>query len=178
MATNNQTNNKTGRGPIRNHYRSLTQALAVAMPKCIIWREADNGTPVSAKELFDFSQKRDVEHPLREEEFYMVSREGAIGLSPGLEWLTRWMFIPMEPCKERDFVFLKMQEELQTEAEVKKAVEEAVQRGLAAEKAAKAAEPAATDSPYRMMNFCEICGAKLPAGAKFCTNCGNKLENN
>ena len=108
----------------------------------------------------------------------MVSREGAIGLSPGLEWLTRWMFIPMEPCKERDFVFLKMQEELQTEAEVKKAVEEAVQRGLAAEKAAKTTESTATDSPYRMMNFCEICGAKLPAGAKFCTNCGNKLENN
>jgi len=178
METNNQTNNKSGRGPILDHYRSLTQALAVAMPKCLIWRETDNGTPVSAKELFDFCQKYDVEHPLREEEFYMVSREGAIGLSPGLEWLTQWMFIPMEPCKERDFVFRKMQEDLRTEFAVEKAVEEAVQHGLAAEKTAKATEPPATASKHNTMNFCEICGAKLPAGANFCTNCGNKLENN
>ena len=69
----------------------------------------------------------------------MVSREGAIGLSPGLEWLAKWMFIPMEPTQERDFHIYMMQEELQMEAAAEKAVEEAVTKGLAAEKATKAA---------------------------------------
>ena len=175
----------SGRGPVAGHYRMMTQALAVAMPKCVVWRETDNGTPVTAKELFEFCRKHDEEHPLRPEQFYMVSREGAIGLSPGLEWMTTWMFLPMEPCKERDFAFRNMMEELHTESEVEKAVEEAVQRGLAAEKAAKqaAAAPSAsapTPEPVtevEEMNFCPFCGTKLPAGSKFCSNCGNNLEN-
>lgn len=142
MATNNQTINTSGRGPVAGHYRTLTQALAVAMPKCIIWRETADGKPISAKELYDFARKHDEEKPLSPEQFYMVSREGAIGISPGLEWLTRWMFIPMEDCQEREFVFRNMQEELWVEAAEEKAIEEAVQRGLAAEKAAKAAAAA------------------------------------
>lgn len=116
MESKNPTNNITGRGPIFDHYRSLTHGLSVAMQMCIVWRETDNGIPVTAKQLFDFCQKYDAKHPLREEEFYMVSREGAIGLSPGLEWMTQWMFIPMEPCLERDFIVHKMQEELRAEA--------------------------------------------------------------
>ncbi len=147
MATNNQPINTSGRGPVAGHYRTLTQALAVAMPKCIIWRETGEGTPISVKELYDFARKQDEESPLSPEQFYMVSREGAIGISPGLEWLTRWMFIPMEPGQEWDFVFRNMQEELQTEAAVEKAIEEAVQRGLAAEKAAKVAAAAAPKAP-------------------------------
>ncbi len=147
MATNNQPINTSGRGPVAGHYRTLTQALAVAMPKCIIWRETGEGTPISVKELYDFARKQDEEKPLSPEQFYMVSREGAIGISPGLEWLTRWMFIPMEDCQEREFVFRNMQEELQTEAAVEKAIEEAVQRGLAAEKAAKAVAAAAPKAP-------------------------------
>lgn len=185
----------SGRGPVAGHYRMMTQALAVAMPKCVVWRESENGTPVTAKELFEFCRKHDKEHPLRPEQFYMVSREGAIGLSPGLEWMTTWMFLPMEPGKERDFAFRNMMEELHTESEVEKAVEEAVQRGLAAEKAAKQAAaapsapapsaaapsaPAPTPEPVteaEEMNFCPFCGTKLPGGSKFCSNCGNNLEN-
>lgn len=155
MENNNQTDNKSGRGPIFNHYRSLTEALAMAMTKCIVWRETEKGTPVSAKQLFDFCQKYDAEHPLREEEFYMVSREGAIGISPGLEWLTRWMFIPMEPCKERDFAFRKMQEDIREE--------------LQEEQKAEAA-------PDLAPKFCTHCGAKLALNSRFCTSCGKPID--
>lgn len=189
----------SGRGPVNGHYRKMIQALAVAMPKCVVWRETDNGMPITAKELFDFCRKHDEEHPLRPEQFYMVSREGAIGLSPGLEWMTAWMFIPMEPGKERDFAFRNMMEQLHTESEVEKAVEEAVTKGLAAEKAAKeaAAKAAAVAPPpipptattasvppappfiseAHTMNFCPFCGTKLPARNKFCSNCGKNIEN-
>ena len=36
----------------------------------------------------------DKEHPIKDHSFYMVSAEGAIGVSPGMEYLTKWMFIP------------------------------------------------------------------------------------
>ena len=151
METNNQNIKTSGRGPVNGHYRKMMHALAVAMPKCIVWRETEEGTPITAKDLYEFAKKHDEEHPLNPEQFYMVSREGAIGLSPGLEWLTKWMFVPMEPTQERDFHIYMMQEELQMEAAAEKAVEEAVTKGLAAEKAAKAATvaPPPVASPTR-----------------------------
>lgn len=140
------------------------------MQKCFVWRETENGTPYTAKELLAFAQTQETEHPLQPEQYYMVSREGAIGLSPGLEWMTTWMFIPMEPCKERDFAFRNMMEELHTESEVEKALEKAVQEGLAREKAAAAGQ----ETPA--FQFCPYCGAQIEYGAKFCGNCGSKIE--
>lgn len=147
METNNQNIKTSGRGPVNGHYRKMMHALAVAMPKCIVWRETEEGTPVTAKELYEFAKKHDEEHPLNSEQFYMVTREGAIGISPGLEWLTKWMFVPMEDCQERDFAFRNMLEELHTESEVEKAIEKAVTEGLAREKAAKAAAQTARVAP-------------------------------
>jgi len=185
----------SGRGPVNGHYRTFSHALAIAMQKCFVWRETENGTPYTAKELLAFAQTQETEHPLQPEQYYMVSREGAIGLSPGLEWMTTWMFIPMEPCKERDFAFRNMMEELHTESEVEKAIEKAVQEGLAREKAAK--EQAATAQPAPdngqsgaagvsvngqsetpAFQFCPYCGAQIVYGAKFCGNCGNHISIN
>lgn len=187
----------TGRGPVNGHYHKMMQALAVAMQRSVVWRETESGTPITAKELYEFCLKHDEEKSLRPEQFYMVSREGAIGLSPGLEWMTTWMFLPMEPCKERDFAFRNMMEELHTESEVEKAIEKAVQEGLAREKAAQqqpaaapqppaqpvAVEPASAPEvaepapePAQTFIFCPYCGTKLSADVKFCSNCGNKLD--
>lgn len=127
---------------VPGHYETFVEALAIAMGKSLVWRETEGGTPYTAKELLAFAQKQEAEHPLSPEQFYMVSREGAIGLSPGLEWLTTWMFIPMEEGRERDFALRNMLEELHTESEVEKAIERAATEGLAREKAAKAAAAA------------------------------------
>ena len=185
----------SGRGPAFGHYPTFLHALAVAMQKCLVWREIDNGTPYTVKELLAFARKQEAENPLQPEQYYMVSREGAIGLSPGLEWLTTWMFLPMEPSKERDFAFRNMMEEFHTESEVEKAIEKAVLEGLAREKAAKeqaeaapqpAPEPAPQPAPQpapepapepaQTFIFCPYCGTKLSADVKFCSNCGNKLD--
>ena len=42
----------------------------------------------------------------------MVSGEGAIGVSPGLEFLTKWIFIPMSAGPERDAILEKMKAEI------------------------------------------------------------------
>lgn len=178
------------------HAQSFMHALGVAMMRAVAWRETDTGKAFSPKDLYNFAKKYDEEHPLDEYYYYMVSREGAIGISPGLEWLTEWMFIPMEDCKERDFLIMRMKEELREELELENSLEQAVLKGLEAEKAAKEelevppppvvpvspAEPAQETPPpppvpkTRAEIYCPSCGTKLPAASKFCFNCGNKLE--
>ena len=56
MEQNNQPK-PTGRGPVNGHYRTFSHALAIAMQKCFVWRETENGTPYTAKELLAFAQE-------------------------------------------------------------------------------------------------------------------------
>ena len=177
MANDNRPTGAINRTPLFSHYRSLVKALAVAMTKCLVWRDGDGCKIYTAKELFEYAEKYDNENRLADGQYFMVSREGAIGISPGLEWLTKWMFIPMEPGKERDFAMRQMVEQLQTECAVNEAVERAVERGLAAERAAKEAADRApkTSAAAVAPKFCPYCGARVDAGSKFCENCGKKI---
>ena len=119
---------------LKGHYSSLMQALTMAMTKTFAWRAVDEeGFAYSLKELYEFAKRYDVEHPLNDDQFFMVTREGAIGLSPGLEWLTQWMFLPMEEGQERDFVLQRMKEQVQEEHAVRDAVEQAVLSGMKAQ---------------------------------------------
>lgn len=76
------------------HYFSLLHALAVAMTRCVIWRYAGTDDKYDVLQLFNFAMDFDQEHPIKDRSFYMVSAEGAIGVSPGMEYLTKWMFLP------------------------------------------------------------------------------------
>lgn len=115
---------------LTGHYHYFMQALAVAMLSTTVWRLTATGDPFTLKQLFKFAKKRDERNELDDEHFYMVSREGAIGLSPGLEYLTEWIFIPMEPGEERDRMMRQMQDELRLETAEREAVEAAVDKGL------------------------------------------------
>lgn len=138
------------------HTPSLTHALSIAMTRgSMVWREAETGTPFSLKELFEFAKQQDRKHLQKEPRYYLVTTEGAIGISPGQEWLTQWMFVPMEDCQEHDFMMAKMREDLQ--------IDKAVTEGLAKEKV----KPT--------LNFCPNCGTKLIPGNKFCIQCGHRL---
>lgn len=119
------------------HYHFMMQALAVAMTHTMVWRLVGEGTPFTLIELFEFAKKQDEEHELTGTYFYYVSREGAIGLSPGLEYLTQWLFVPMEPCKERDFLLREMREKLLEQEAMEEAVNKAVDDGLARERSEK-----------------------------------------
>lgn len=137
------------------HYHYLLQALAIAINSCLVWRLAATGQPFTADDLFRFAKEYDEQHPLEKEAFYMVSREGAIGLAPGLEYMVKWMFLPMERGVERD----RLLQQLQQIMAQQQAEEEATQ--------SKVTQP----SP----RFCTNCGAPLIAGNKFCTHCGTKV---
>ena len=64
------------------------------MTRCVVWRYADNNEKYNALQLYRFAEEFDRENPIKDGSFYLVSAEGAIGVSPGAEYLTRWMFIP------------------------------------------------------------------------------------
>ena len=87
----------------------------------------------------------------------MVSREGAIGLAPGLEYMVKWLFLPMERGEERNRLLQQLQQVM-------------AQQQAEEEKATQPAEP-----PLITPKFCINCGAPLKAGNKFCTNCGTKI---
>ena len=76
------------------HYLSLMHALAAALTHCVVWRHDGTDDKYDALQMCRFAEEFDREHPIKDRSFYMVSAEGAIGISPGLEYLTKWMFIP------------------------------------------------------------------------------------
>ncbi|MBQ8657028.1 MAG: hypothetical protein IJ527_08275 [Prevotella sp.] len=94
------------------HFHYLLQALAIAINRCQVWRLAETRDPFTVTELLEFAKSYDAEHPLPAGHFYMVTREGAIGVSPGVEYLTKWLFTPMEPGRERDFLLQEYRDKL------------------------------------------------------------------
>lgn len=147
------------------HFPYLAQALAVAMSRCAVWRYAQDGTPFSVLEIFGMAKEMDEKRPEDSTSFYMVSAEGAIGLSPGKEYLTQWLFIPMEEGPERDAVIARMKETMdEWEAEEKAK--------------APAPEPISAPVPRSVptARFCMHCGAPLPEGSRFCPACGATQE--
>ena len=120
------------------HSPSLTHALSIAMTRTAAWRDFENGDAYSLKDLYEFAKRHDKEYPLEEPKYYIVSLEGAIGISPGLEWLTTWMFVPMEPGEERDRLMQQMKHALQYESAVRDNLEKKVLQALKAEKEATA----------------------------------------
>lgn len=84
-------------------YPYMLQAVLVAVNLCKAWR-ADDETqePYSVQQLAEYARLCDSQAPLVEGQYYIVTREGAIGLCPGQEWETEWLFVPMEPCPLRD----------------------------------------------------------------------------
>ena len=106
------------------HYNTLKEALAVAMLKGnFVWRIYDETRePYDLVEIYQFAQKYDKEYPITGTQFYWVSREGAIGISMGLEYRVKWLFIPMEEGLERDDLVVKMGEKMVEVEEVKEAL--------------------------------------------------------
>ncbi|MBR3699848.1 MAG: zinc ribbon domain-containing protein [Bacteroidales bacterium] len=173
------------------HYHSLLHALAAAMTRCVIWRYAGTEDKYNVLQLFRFAEDFDKEHPIHDRSFYMVSAEGAIGVSPGMEYLTKWMFIPdMDEASieklQSDIRQLeaqsKAEEQARKEAEERarkeaeeKARREAEQKARReAEEKAKQAAPAASATAVPHAKFCPHCGTPYKSeNARFCANCGN-----
>lgn len=143
------------------HYPSLMLALAIAMQRNVVWQVKDSGEPLTLTDMFKLAKTYDEEHPLDEGDFYMVSIEGAIGLSPGLEYMTDWIFTPMPRGEERDRLVALTLEELKHQQEEDEAPEEPKHK------------EAMNETPSA--RFCISCGKPLVAGDRFCRNCGTPI---
>lgn len=180
------------------HYHSLLHALAAAMTRCVIWRYAGTEDKYNVLQLFRFAENFDKEHPIHDRSFYMVSAEGAIGVSPGMEYLTKWMFIPdMDEASieklQSDIRQLeaqsKAEEQARKEAEERarkeaeeKARREAEQKArLEAEQKARleAEQKARREAEEKAKQAAPAAPATAVPHAKFCPHCGTpyKSEN-
>lgn len=183
------------------HYFSLLHALAVAMTRCVVWRYADSDDKYNVLQLFNFAKDFDQEQPIKDRSFYMVSAEGAIGVSPGVEYLTKWMFLPdMDEASieklQGDIRQLEAQTQAEKEAEerARKEAEEKARREAeekarqeaeaqarreAEEKARQEAEAQARREPEAKAQQPAATPATGAPRAKFCPHCGTpyKSEN-
>ena len=189
------------------HYSSLIHALAVAMTRCVIWCYNGTDQKYNVLQLYRFAEDYDKEHPVKDCSFYMVTNEGAIGISPGKEYLTKWMFIPevdeasieklqsdirqleaqSKAEKEEELARKEAEEKARQEAEQKARMEaEEKARREAEEKARREAEERArreAEERARLEAEQKAQQSAAPAAAahrsKFCQNCGTpyKSEN-
>ena len=151
---------------LTGHFPYLAQALTMACRKTLIWRKTNDGTPCNFLNIFYTAQEMDAKKTPEDTYYYMVSAEGAIGITPRYEYMVKWLFIPMEDGPEKDAALDKLKadyDQVEAEAEAAEAAEQA---------AAQAPAPAAeAPAPPK---FCTHCGAPFPDDtARFCTNCGS-----
>ena len=180
------------------HYHSLLHALAAAMTRCVIWRYAGTEDKYNVLQLFRYAEDFDKEHPIHDRSFYMVSAEGAIGVSPGMEYLTKWMFIPDKDeasieklqsdirqleaqSKAEEQARKEAEERARKEAE-EKARREAEQKArLEAEQKARleAVQKARRAAEEKAKQAAPAASATAVPHAKFCPHCGTpyKSEN-
>lgn len=162
------------------HYYSLFHALAAAMTRCMTWRNEENQEKYDAMQLLEYAETFDKEYPVNQPSFYMVSAEGAIGLSPGVEYLTRWMFVPYmeeEPAQE---------EKPAPVVEPIPVVElEPVQQPTPVVEPEPVQEPTPVVEPapeqavpsVARPKFCPECGTPYKSEtARFCANCGKPRQ--
>lgn len=183
------------------HYFSLLHALAVAMTRCVIWRYAGTEDKYDILQLFNFAMDFDKEHPIKDRSFYMVSAEGAIGVSPGVEYLTKWMFLPdMDEASieklQADIRQMEAESKAEKEAEERARQEaeekarkeaEAAARREAEQKARMEAEAKARREAEEQARRAQEAKAQeaapaapaagaAPQGARFCTECGTPYK--
>ena len=165
------------------HYKTLMNALAGAMPVCMTWKLAGTEEGMNARDVYALAlEEGGDDEQLPEQDFYVVSAEGAIGLTTRYEYLTRWIFIPVTgEEKEKEMERLRAELRFDQETAAAEAAEAEAQAAAEAKAGAEAEEAARLEAEEQPQirpaakRFCTSCGKPLNPGAKFCRNCGAKV---
>lgn len=135
---------------LTGRFGSLGEALGAAMTLCAAWQSPDGGDVLNAWQMMQLAGEYDPAHPLVAPAYFRVSVEGAIGLCPGAEYLTDWLFIPSSDP----------------------AALEGLQRDIATLQAPPPAERVPAPALDR---FCPNCGQPYSNdNVKFCPHCGTR----
>ena len=159
------------------YYKTLMNALAGAIPICMTWKLAGTEEGMNARDVYALAlEEGGDDEQLGEQEFYVVSAEGAIGLTVCYEYLTRWLLIPVEgEEKEKEMERLRSELKFDHDMAHREASETEVQPGSfdgAFHGEQEMSQPGVQPAAPR---FCTNCGNPLNPGAKFCRHCGSKL---
>ena len=161
------------------HYKTLMSALAGAMPVCMTWKLAGTEEGMNALDVYALAlEEGGDEEELPEQDFYVVSAEGAIGLTTRYEYLTRWIFIPVMG-EEKEKEMERLRAELRFDRDTAAAEAAEAEAHAAAEAEAQARAQAEAEARPKIQpagsRFCTSCGKPLNPGAKFCRSCGAKI---
>ena len=140
------------------NFKMFTDAITEAESLCGSWKDIISGKIISKEELLEIYEKENMD----DDEFFVVSMEGAIGYFEEFEYNVIWMYLPA------------------SKAELSIAKEEAEEEKPKVEETAKnydanetTAEVSIQEKP--VPNFCRQRGNKLRPGVKFCSKCGMKI---
>ena len=151
--------------------RTCMDALVLAGNVCQSWRVIDGQEDLGLLEMIAVATELDEQYPAEEDMFYMVSGEGAIGITWKWEFLVRWLYVPSEALIEDE-----------GQAPSQAVQEQFVQMPQPAPQPVSqtvTAQPTLTvttqTEPVRQ-GFCRKCGRPLQANAKFCKGCGTPVK--
>lgn len=167
------------------HYTNMISALGGAMQICTVWqliKEKDEGPSYyNARDIYGLAMELGGdEENLGENAFYSVSEEGAIGISMVYEYLTHWIFIPVdEPeIRDRELERLKIELEFDDAVDSGRMSEEQARDYYSPQYAKVTGQniEIAQSSLENGFKYCRNCGKQIKMSAKFCRNCGNKCN--
>lgn len=138
-------------------YRTLTEAVAVALKVCDSWYDAENEETIGAEDMSYIAQIIDLESPNTSDEiYYVVFPDGEIGILCTYDRSISRLFIPS------DSDFVPCADMLLTDDAMPVPDNTTVRENSGN-----------TKKQYR---YCTNCGSKIRIGSKFCTECGQKVE--
>ena len=141
------------------HFATMTEAVQAASKMCPGWLVFESGEYVEADAaayIARVTDRLDHEDDAASETYYLVSDEGAVGVTSRYEYLAQWILMPM----------MRTMAEIEAEIQSELLRQQRAQQSRQQQTAAPAAETPA---------FCPYCGYKQGPGAKFCPDCGRRF---
>ena len=82
--------------------KTCMEAVVMAGNVCQIWRVMNGDQKLNLIDMLAVAEQMDEENPPEEDFYYMVSAEGAIGITWKWEFLVNWLYIPDEVFDEEE----------------------------------------------------------------------------
>ena len=120
------------------HCRTLLEATLAASTACLAWEDRKTGETWTMKKLAAAEQP-----VLDDDAFYVVSREGAIGLAKGAEYRTTWLLLPHDEATQQEILASMKQDFINESDRIDSSPLAAEAAELAKKAEAQAAKPAA-----------------------------------
>ncbi len=80
--------------------KTCAEAVVLAGNVCQSWRVMSGEQKLNLIDMLTVAEQMDEENPTEEDFYYLVSTEGAIGITWKWEFLVNWLYVPEEAFEE------------------------------------------------------------------------------